>query len=462
MFSLNLLIFGSGLIALTYALWLTRTILALPQGTNEMRKISAAIQEGASAFLRKEYSTIALVAAIIAVLLFRYLGALSALGFLTGAAFSALAGYIGMNIAVRANVRVAQAARGGLKEALSVAFRGGAVTGLLVVGLGIIAVGLLFVLTGDILALVSLGFGGSLISVFARLGGGIYTKAADIGADLVGKVEEGIPEDDPRNPAVIADLVGDNVGDCAGMAADLFETYAITIVAAIILGTALFPQFEGAQLYPLAIGAVSILASIGGTFFVRLGKGKTIMPALYRGMGATVILASLALYPLTKWLMGTNPLINPLNLYLSALLGMGVALALFLTTEYFTGKGFKPVRSLVQASATGAATNIISGLALSLKSTFIPILVIAFAILASFTLAGLYDAQGRYAQAEPLYQQALAIVEKALRPDHPDVARVLENYAALLHKLNRDAEADKMEARAQAIRAQHAQEIPQR
>lgn len=355
-----------------------------------MKEIASAIQEGAAAFLSKEYSAVGVVAAIIAILLYHYFGFLSSFGFLVGALFSALAGYIGMNVAVRANVRTAEAAKEGLARALSVAFRGGAVTGFLVVGLGILAVAMLFTLTEDIYPLIALGFGGSLISVFARLGGGIYTKAADVGADLVGKVEAGIPEDDPRNPAVIADLVGDNVGDCAGMAADLFETYAVTVVAAIILGSLILPHFGRAQIYPLAIGAVAILTSIAGTFFVKLGRKKKIMFALYRGLGLSVTLSAIAFYPLTQWIMGENGLIKPLDLYFSALLGIAVTIALFILTEYFTGKEFKPVQSLVRASETGPATNIIAGLALSMRATFLPILVIATAILLSFNLAGLY------------------------------------------------------------------------
>ncbi len=387
---INLIIFGSGFAAIAYGSWLIYSVLSFPEGEENMKEIAAAIREGAAAFLKKEYSAIALTALVVTLLLYKVLGLPSAVGFLVGAAFSAVAGYIGMNVAVRSNVRTTEAAKWGLPTALSLAFKGGAVTGLFVVGLGLLAVAGFFLFTGSTPALIALGFGGSLISIFARLGGGIYTKGADVGADLVGKVEAGIPEDDPRNPAVIADQVGDNVGDCVGMAADLFETYAVTVVAAILLGAVLMPHFENAKIYPLAIGAISIFASIVGTFFVRLGKDRKIMRALYKGIASSALLAALALYPLTTWLMADNELFNPVNLYLAALTGIAVTMVIFALTEYYTGKNFTPVKALAAASKTGHATNIIAGLAFSMRSTFLPIIAITGAILISFGLAGLY------------------------------------------------------------------------
>lgn len=354
-----------------------------------MQKIAAAISEGATAYLTRQYSVVAVVAAIIFAVLWYFLNLTTAVGFLVGAVASAAAGIIGMSVSVRANVRTTQAAKSSLTRALSVAFDGGLVTGLLVVGLGLLSVSLFWAATNDVRALVGLGFGGSLISVFARLGGGIFTKGADVGADLVGKVEAGIPEDDPRNPAVIADNVGDNVGDCAGMAADLFETYAVTMIAAMLLATTLLPHFASATIYPLALGAAAIVASILGSFFVKL-FGKRIMGALYQGLIATAFFAAAAFYPLTVWLMSGNIIYPVARLYQSSLLGIGVTITLVLITEYFTSTKFSPVRSIAQASTTGHGTNVIAGLALGMKSTFLPIIVIAGATLAAYSFAGLY------------------------------------------------------------------------
>ncbi|MBU1922162.1 sodium-translocating pyrophosphatase [Patescibacteria group bacterium] len=379
-------------LAILYALILIRWILKLPAGDGKMQGIAHAIQQGAKAYLNRQYKVIALVGIIILVLLWVGLGYKVALGFLTGAVLSAAAGYIGMHVSVRANVRTTEAAKKGLSQAMLVAVRGGSVTGLLVVGLGLLGVTIFFALTGDIKALVGLGLGGSLISVFARLGGGIFTKAADVGADLVGKAEAGIPEDDPRNPAVIADNVGDNVGDCAGMAADLFETYAVTAVAAMLLGSLIFPAAPNVLIYPLVIGAASIIASIIGTFSIRLGKGKNIMAALYKGLGLSAIVAAVLFYPITKWLMSPvfeDPAkIN--NIYFASLIGLVVAGLMVVITEYFTSTRFKPVRKIAQASQTGHGTNVIAGLAMSMKSTALPVLVIAAGIWGAYAFPGLY------------------------------------------------------------------------
>jgi K(+)-stimulated pyrophosphate-energized sodium pump len=375
--------------ALLYGAFLISWIMKLPSGNEKMVEIASAIQEGAAAYLAKQTRTIAIVAAVMTVAIYFALGQNSAIGFLIGAVCSLLAGFIGMTVAVRANVRCAEAARIGLPQAFNVAYKGGAVTGFLVVGLALLAVWGFYVGTKDIPALVSLGFGGSLISVFARLGGGIFTKGADVGADLVGKVEAGIPEDDPRNPAVIADNVGDNVGDDAGMAADIFETYAVTAIAAILLGQLLLPSFAGAVIYPLVLLASAIFASIVGSIFVRLSSDR-IMGALYQGLIITVVLAAALFYPITMQLMGDNGRFDPMNLYLSTLVGLLVTGGMVIITEYYTGTQYSPVIKIAQASRTGHATNIIAGLALSMKSTFLPILLISASILVSYYLADLY------------------------------------------------------------------------
>ena len=397
-----------GLIAVAYGIGLTVYLLKQPAGNERMQEIARAIQEGAKAYLTRQYTIIAGVAVVLFVLLgvlgssvdSSLVGWEAAVGFLIGAVASAAAGFIGMNVSVRTNVRTAEAARGGLKPALGIAFKGGSVTGLLVVGLGLIAVaGYWWALGEDadaVKPLVGLAFGGSLISVFARLGGGIFTKGADVGADLVGKVEAGIPEDDPRNPAVIADNVGDNVGDCAGMAADLFETYAVTTVAVMFLGSLFFTGVDAknAILFPLALGGISIITSIIGTWFVRAGKGANITGALYTGLGVAAVLSALGFIPITKGLMdGISP--DGLDLawtdyYWCALVGLGVTVLLVAITEYFTGTLWNPVKSIARASQTGHATNIIAGLAVSLKATALPVVVIGGGIAASYELAGVY------------------------------------------------------------------------
>ena len=383
---------GASLISVAFAGYLIWKINKLPSGEGKMVEIANAIKEGAKAFLNRQYKTVGYVAVVIAVALYFAFDYKTALGFLVGAAASALAGYIGMNISVKANVRTAEAAKSGLRKALDVAFKSGAVTGLLVIGLGLLVVAGFYALTNDIRALVGVGFGGSLISVFARLGGGIFTKAADVGADLVGKVEAGIPEDDPRNPAVIADNVGDNVGDCAGMAADLFETYAVTAIAAMILGSLMFGEGSSAIVYPLAIGAVSIVASILGTYFVRLSdankdNGEKIMGALYKGLIAASVLALVGFYPVTKYLVAES---EQFGLFLSAVIGIIVTAGMVIVTEYYTSKSFRPVKEISKASTSGHGTNVIMGLAMGMEATAMPIVIIVLGMMGSFWLAGLY------------------------------------------------------------------------
>ncbi|KKQ18705.1 MAG: K(+)-insensitive pyrophosphate-energized proton pump [Berkelbacteria bacterium GW2011_GWA1_36_9] len=398
-----LIALGSAGLALIYGLILTWQILKSDPGSRQMQNIALAIQQGAKAYLNRQYKTVAWIALGLAIILYFVLGLKTATGFLLGAILSASAGYIGMNVAVRANVRTAQAAFKGLSEALSMAFRGGAVTGLFVVGLGLVGVTGFYIITKDISALIGFGFGASLISIFARLGGGIYTKAADVGADLVGKVEAGIPEDDPRNPAVIADNVGDNVGDCAGMAADLFETYAVTAIAVMLLGSLTFSA-DKAILYPLVLGGVAIISSILGTFFVRL-SGNKIMNALYKGLFASAIFSAIGFYFVTKYFMtgvhlkmqvpdgaliSAVTLVDTTHLFYTSLVGIAVTLGMVVITEYYTSTKYRPVKGVAEASESGHGTNIIAGLALSMKATTWPVILICIAILISYGLAGLY------------------------------------------------------------------------
>ncbi|MFH1712010.1 MAG: sodium-translocating pyrophosphatase [Patescibacteria group bacterium] len=376
--------------AIIYTGFLINWIMKLPTGEGKMKGIALAIQEGANAYLARQYRVIGVIGVIIFGLLAYFLGWVVAFGFLVGAVLSGLTGYIGMMVSVRANVRTAEAAKDGLAKALSVAVKGGSVTGFMVVALGLIGVVGFYTITKDINALIGLGFGGSLISVFARLGGGIFTKAADVGADLVGKVEAGIPEDDPRNPAVIADNVGDNVGDCAGMAADLFETYAVTMVAAILVGVITFGNIDAIITFPFAIGALGIIASIVGSWFIRLGTSQAIMAALYKGLIATGIISAVAFYPMTKWLLSDVEGVDWLSIYWSLLVGLVVTALMVVITEYYTSTDYNPVKKVAAASQTGHGTNIISGLALSMRSTALPVIVIVTGILVSYNLAGLY------------------------------------------------------------------------
>ncbi|MGE3714794.1 MAG: sodium-translocating pyrophosphatase [Alphaproteobacteria bacterium] len=401
------LIILCGFASLLYGIFAGRSIMAAPAGSERMINIASAIQEGARAYLNRQYRTIGLVGIVICIFISTQLGWYVGVGFAIGAILSGIAGYIGMNISVRANVRTAEAARSGLQPALSIAFKSGAVTGMLVVGLGLLGIALYYTMllnmgvdTRSILeALVALSFGASLISIFARLGGGIFTKGADVGADLVGKVEAGIPEDDPRNPAVIADNVGDNVGDCAGMAADLFETYVVTLVATMLLAAIYFTGDVQANmmLYPLAIGAACILTSIVGTFFVKLGKGRNIMAALYKGFIWSAVLAVVAIYFVTDHLIGmhTEYMVGELSftgmhIFECALVGLGVTGALIWLTEYYTSTAYRPVRSVAKASETGHGTNVIQGLAVSMEATALPAIVICAGIIIAYSLCGLF------------------------------------------------------------------------
>jgi len=383
----------SSVVAIAVAAILAWRTWKRPAGNSKMQEIAKAIQVGASAYLNRQYKTIGVVAVVIAILIGIFINKMTMAGFIVGAVASALAGFIGMNVSVRANVRTAEAAKAGLKSALGVAFEGGSVTGLLVVGLALLSVSGFYAITHNVQALIGLGFGGSLISVFARLGGGIFTKGADVGADLVGKVEAGIPEDDPRNPAVIADNVGDNVGDCAGMAADLFETYAVSAIAAMILGHLTFPGSETALLFPLTVGGVAVIASIIGIFFVRLGKSQNIMGALYKGLIAASVLALIGFaYIANEYgkLNGAGTGLDFTKLFYPMLVGILVTGFLVLITDYYTSKKFRPVRSIAKSSETGHGTNIITGLSVGMESTAMPVIVIIAGLLLAYQFAGLY------------------------------------------------------------------------
>ena len=399
------LIIASGILALLYGYIVGKQILSANPGNSKMQEIASAIQEGAKAFLNRQYKTIAVVGAIICIIIFFALGLWVSIGFLIGAILSGAAGYIGMLVSVQANVRTAEASRKGLAAGLNIGFKSGAVTGMLVAGLALLSIAIYYLVLlnlningRDIInALVGLGFGASLISIFARLGGGIFTKGADVGADLVGKVEAGIPEDDPRNPAVIADNVGDNVGDCAGMAADLFETYAVTIVATMVLSSIFFINDLNMMIYPLAIGGACIITSIIGTFFVKLGKSKNIMGALYKGFIATALLSVIILYPVTDKIIGLNKFYTTSNaaftgfdLYMCGVVGLAITGLIIWVTEYYTGTNFRPVRSVAKSSTTGHGTNVIQGLAVSLEATALPAIIIVSGILLTNHMAGLF------------------------------------------------------------------------
>ena len=397
------LIIVSGLLSLVYGFWAGNSVLKADAGNSKMQEISSAIQEGAQAYLNRQYTTIAIVGAVICVLLYLYFKDLWIIGgYLIGAILSGAAGYIGMIISVRANVRTAQAASTGLAQGLNVAFKAGAVTGMLVAGLALLSISVYYLVL-DIYqvdettlknSLVALGFGASLISIFARLGGGIFTKGADVGADLVGKVEAGIPEDDPRNPAVIADNVGDNVGDCAGMAADLFETYAVTVVATMVLSMIFFPGSAAMLIYPMAICGSCLIASIVGTFFVRLGSSENIMGALYKGFIASAVISLIVMYPVTDRVIGFEDIdgadFSGMSLYICAVLGLIITGLLIWITEYYTGTNYRPVQSIAKATTTGHGTNVIQGLAVSMEATALPAIVIVVGIVIAFQLAGLF------------------------------------------------------------------------
>src|ERR1700726_2034443 len=397
MTSAYFLVIACGLLALAYGWFTSRQVLTANAGTAQMQEISSAVQVGAQAYLNRQYRTIAIVGVVVLIILGITLGLQVAIGYLIGAVLSAAAGYVGMNVSVRANVRTAQAARSSLKAGLAIAFKAGAVTGLLVVGLGLLGVGIYYfilraITPGDDLrpvleAMVGLSFGASLISIFARLGGGIFTKGADVGADLVGKGEAGIPEDDPRNPAVIADNVGDNVGDCAGMAADLFETYAVTLVATMLLGGLVMVNMgERAILFPLVLGAISIISSIVGTFFVSTREGGKIMNALYKGVIVSAVISAVAFYFLSQRTMGAHAM----SIWLCTLVGLALTAAMIVITEYYTATEYSPVQHVASASQTGHATNIIAGLGVSMKACALPVLAVALSIWASYQIAGLY------------------------------------------------------------------------
>ena len=401
---LNLVI-GCGVISVLYGFIASKQILSASPGNAKMQEIAAAIQIGAKAYLDRQYKTIAIVGFVVLILIYFLFSTWVSLGYLIGATLSGIAGYVGMLISVQANVRTAEASRKGLAQGLNIAFKSGAVTGMLVAGLALLAIAVyyFFLLKFKIEereivnALVALGFGASLISIFARLGGGIFTKGADVGADLVGKVEAGIPEDDPRNPAVIADNVGDNVGDCAGMAADLFETYAVTIVATMVLSSIFFQNDMGMMIYPLSIGGACLLTSIIGTFFVKLGKSKNIMGALYKGFLVSAILSLIALYPVTDYVIGLTKVYSlkgldftGMSLYLCGVIGLVITGLLIWITEYYTGTNYRPVQSVAKASTTGHGTNVIQGLAVSMEATAIPALIIVVGIVSTNLIAGLY------------------------------------------------------------------------
>lgn len=401
---LNLVI-GCGIISVLYGFIASKQILSASPGNAKMQEIAAAIQIGAKAYLDRQYKTIAIVGFVVLILIYFLFNIWVGLGYLIGATLSGIAGYVGMLISVQANVRTAEASRKGLAQGLNIAFKSGAVTGMLVAGLALLAIAVYYyfllkfkIEEREIVnALVALGFGASLISIFARLGGGIFTKGADVGADLVGKVEAGIPEDDPRNPAVIADNVGDNVGDCAGMAADLFETYAVTIVATMVLSSIFFQNDMGMMIYPLSIGGACLLTSIIGTFFVKLGKSKNIMGALYKGFLVSAILSLIALYPVTDYVIGLTKVYSlkglqftGMSLYLCGVIGLVITGLLIWITEYYTGTNYRPVQSVAKASTTGHGTNVIQGLAVSMEATAIPALIIVVGIVSTNLIAGLY------------------------------------------------------------------------